>query len=101
MHFLAGLYIKRKHFTYTSRFQERRSAASFVVQARHSLDKTQAMLSTEVVQEIAKFDYLATTLTNKPSRNILLGCCNYLSALIHLFICNLFIDDVSSSVHVE
>ena len=101
VHFLAGLCIKHKHFIYTSRFQVRRSAASFVVQVRHSLDKKRAMLSTEIVKEIAKFAYLATTLTNKPGRNILLECCKHFSALIHLFICDLFNDDVSSSVHVE
>jgi hypothetical protein len=83
--------VKRKHCTYMSRFQVRRSPAAFVVQARSSLDKTQVMLSTETIKEIAKFDYLITTLTNKPDKNILLGyCCHFLCSYlcIYLFICD-------------
>ena len=69
-----------------SRFQVPRSPAACVVQARISLDKTQVMLSTETIKEIAKFYYLLTTLTNKPDRNILLGCCYHFSVLIYLFV---------------
>jgi len=88
-HFLAGLRIKRKHFTYMSRLQVQRSPAAFVVHARSSLGKTQVMLSIETIKEIAKFNYLVTTLTNKPDKNILLRCCShYLCS--YLFICDVF-----------
>jgi hypothetical protein len=69
-----------------SRFQVGRSPTAFVVQTRSCLDKTQVTLSTETIKEIAKFDYLVTTLTNKPDKNILLGCCSHFSALIYLFV---------------
>jgi hypothetical protein len=67
VHFLAGLCIKRKHFTYMTRFQVGRSPATFVVEAQSSLNKTQVMLSKETIKEIAKFICLVTTLTNKPT----------------------------------
>jgi hypothetical protein len=84
VHFLAALCVKRKHLTYMSRFQVCRSPAAFIVQAQNSLDKTQGMLSTENIKEIAKFGYVLTTLTNKSDRSILHGCFSNFSALIYL-----------------
>jgi hypothetical protein len=81
-----------------SRFQVRQSSSAFIVQARSSLNKTQVMLPTETIKEIAKFDYLVTELTNKPDKNTLLGCRSHFLCS-YLFVT--FNDVVCSSVDVE
>ena len=69
-----------------SRFQVRRLSSALIVQTRNSVDKTQVMLSTETIRKIAKFVYLVEILTNKSERNIPLGCCSHLGALIYIFV---------------
>jgi len=101
IHFLVGLCIKGKPFTYTCRFRVRRSSSAFIVKARISLDKMQVMFSVENIKEIAKFHYLVKTLTNKSDGIIPLGCCSHFIALIYSFICDLFKDAVPSSVDFE